>query len=202
MPFVVARVVQRYARSWSGRCNARSRGTCERGRTLARGGVGRDDEADDVAGVDGPQGQGGGWNSASARHFAICPSGRSSRALLTKQNEWRKRLDAKGGYATATASELGRQLIVQLQTVASLRKQLKEVRRLPPPQFSESQWEVAQALLEVLRTAAAQLEVVFRESGEVDFPALVQAAVNALCSRKSRASWHWRSTTDSASAGG
>ncbi len=37
-----------------------------------------------------------------------------------------------------------------------------------------------QALLEVLRTAAGQLEVVFRETGEVDFPALVQAAVNAL----------------------
>ena len=100
--------------------------------------------------------------------------------MLTKQNEWRKRLDAKGGYATATASELGRQLIAQLQTVASLREQLKEVRRLPPPHFSESQWEVVQALLEVLRTAAAQLEVVFRETGEVDFPALVQAAVNAL----------------------
>ena len=100
--------------------------------------------------------------------------------LLTKQNEWRKRLDAKGGYATATASELGRQLIAQLQTVASLREQLKEVRRLPAPHFSESQWEVVQALLEVLRTAAAQLEVVFRETGEVDFPALVQAAVNAL----------------------
>ncbi len=100
--------------------------------------------------------------------------------LLTKQNDWRKRLDAKGGYATAAASELGRQLIVQLQAVPLLREQLKEVRRLPPPQFSESQWEVAQALLEVLRTAAAQLEVVFRESGEVDFPALIQAAVNAL----------------------
>ncbi len=35
--------------------------------------------------------------------------------LLTKQNDWRKRLDAKGGYATAAAGELGRQLIAQLQ---------------------------------------------------------------------------------------
>ena len=100
--------------------------------------------------------------------------------LLTKDHKWRQRLDAKSGYATAAAGEVGRRLISQLQTVPLLREQLKEVRRLPPPQFSESQWEVAQALLEVLRIAAAQLEVVFRETGEVDFPAVVQAAINAL----------------------
>src|SRR5882672_10346714 len=113
--------------------------------------------------------------------FLDLPLWRELAALLfTTNNEWRKRLDAKSGHATAAAVELGRQLIAQLKSVPRLREQLKEVRRLPPPQFSDSQWRVVEALLEVLRTAAAQLELVFRETGEVDFPALIQAAVNAL----------------------
>src|SRR5262249_44395363 len=94
--------------------------------------------------------------------------------LLTTGNDWRKQLNARSGHATAAAVDHARRLIERVREIPRLREQLKEMRRLPPPHFSESQWEVVQALLEVLRTAAAQLEIVFRETGEVDFPALVQ----------------------------
>ena len=116
-----------------------------------------------------------------ATSFRDLPAWQELAALvLTTGNEWRKQLNARSGHTTGAAVELGRRLIEKLKEVPGLSQQLKEMRRLPPPHFSESQWEVVQALLEVLRTAAAQLEIVFRETGEVDFPALVQAAVNAL----------------------
>jgi len=130
------------------------------------------------SGSAGPKKEGGGGLGTTYRDLPAWQE--LAGLLLTTGNDWRKQLNARSGHATTAAVELGRHLIEQLKPVPRLREQLKEMRRLPPPHFSEAQWEVVQALLEVLRTAAAQLEIVFRETGEVDFPALVQAAVYAL----------------------
>jgi len=100
--------------------------------------------------------------------------------LLTGSDTWRVQLTANHGYPTPAARAAGRELIAVLSRVPQLCDQLAQVRRLPPPQFSTAQWQVAQALFELLLTAAAQLEVVFREAGTVDFPAVNRAAINAL----------------------
>ena len=57
---------------------------------------------------------------------------------------------------------------------------LEAVRQLPPARYDDSQWAVAEALIGMLPVAAAQLRLVFRQRGEVDFTALAQGALEAL----------------------
>ena len=85
--------------------------------------------------------------------------------LLTNRGEWRKRLSGK----------LGR-----LSGDDVLRERLKGVRLLPTPQFTESQWEAMQAAVSVLTLAVAELQLVFREHGRVDFAELSIRASHAL----------------------
>ena len=58
--------------------------------------------------------------------------------------------------------------------------ELHLTRMLPPPAYSDTQWEVVEALTGLLPVAVAQLELLFRERGQVDFTAVAQAAVRAL----------------------
>ena len=58
--------------------------------------------------------------------------------------------------------------------------ELHLTRSLPPPAYSEAQWEAVEALTGLLPVAVAQLELLFRERGQVDFTAMAQAAVRAL----------------------
>ena len=57
---------------------------------------------------------------------------------------------------------------------------LHATRVLPPPTYTDAQWEVVEALTGLLPLAVAQLELLFRERGQVDFTAVSQAAVRAL----------------------
>ena len=59
-------------------------------------------------------------------------------------------------------------------------EQLRFTRMLPPSMYSEAQWRIVAGLVRLLPVAVAQLEVLFRERGEVDFTAVAQAAVRAL----------------------
>jgi ATP-dependent exoDNAse (exonuclease V) beta subunit len=105
-----------------------------------------------------------------------------ARLLLTDKSTWRKRLDKNDGFpaeARAVKARL-RSLIEELERDDEVRSLLATVRRLPAICLSDEQWQVAAALLHLLKTAAAQLELVFRERGEVDYAAVAQAAVTAL----------------------
>jgi ATP-dependent exoDNAse (exonuclease V) beta subunit len=57
---------------------------------------------------------------------------------------------------------------------------LHRARALPPPTYTDAQWATLEALTALLPLAVAELELVFRERGQVDFPAVSQAAVRAL----------------------
>ncbi len=57
---------------------------------------------------------------------------------------------------------------------------LKELRRLPPATFSDTQWRTMEALVDTLPKAVAQLQLVFRERGRVDFAELSIRASDAL----------------------
>jgi ATP-dependent exoDNAse (exonuclease V) beta subunit len=102
--------------------------------------------------------------------------------LLTDRGSWRKRLDYRDGIPAEARAAKSRllALIGELARDAELLPLLATVRRLPATQLSDAQWQVAAALLHLLKTAAAQLELVFRERGEVDYAAVAQAAVTAL----------------------
>jgi ATP-dependent exoDNAse (exonuclease V) beta subunit len=51
---------------------------------------------------------------------------------------------------------------------------------LPPAAYSDEQWAVLRAMLELLPRAAAELLLVFGERGQVDFTGVAQGAVRAL----------------------
>jgi ATP-dependent exoDNAse (exonuclease V) beta subunit len=105
-----------------------------------------------------------------------------ARLLLTERGSWRKRLDYRDGFPAEARAAKSRlmALIEELGRDDELSPLLATVRRLPATRLSDEQWQVVAALLHLLKTAAAQLELVFRERGEVDYAAVAQAAVTAL----------------------
>ncbi|MDP1559588.1 MAG: UvrD-helicase domain-containing protein [Nitrosomonas sp.] len=113
--------------------------------------------------------------------------------LLTADGSWRKRLTKNEGFPAPSSSkdreekarftEMKQRMTTLLESLQGddvFREQLALLRELPPHQYTDGEWETLQALVELLRIAAAHLELVFSEQGQVDFPALAQAAIQAL----------------------
>ena len=94
--------------------------------------------------------------------------------LLTTRGEWRKRAD-KGSRTE--------RLLAKLRGYETLSDALDGVRDLPSPAFTDSQWEAMQAAVSVLKLAVAELQMVFREQGSVDFAELAIRASEALGSK-------------------
>lgn len=115
--------------------------------------------------------------------------------LLTGKGEWRspKGITKKQGFpapsssknkeekeALTQAKERMKFFLGQLQEHETLRQQLDDVRYLPPATYDDQQWQVIDALVELLPLAAAQLKLVFTETGSVDYTEVSQAALRAL----------------------
>jgi ATP-dependent exoDNAse (exonuclease V) beta subunit len=94
--------------------------------------------------------------------------------LLTQKGELRKRA------AKHPLKARCERLLTALRDEEALLESLARVRKLPPPRFSESQWQAVEAAVSVLTLAAAELQLVFRERGRVDFPELAIRASAAL----------------------
>lgn len=110
--------------------------------------------------------------------------------VLKKDNDWRQKVDARVGFPAGKTKadkeqlnpprDAHLQLIVELSQQAGLLDLLQRLRSLPAPRYEDTQWDVLQALLDVLKLAAAQLTVVFSEHGEVDFAEVATRAVTAF----------------------
>ncbi len=94
--------------------------------------------------------------------------------LLTQKGELRKRVT---GHPLKLRCE---QLVASLRSEETLVKYLGRFRDLPAPQFTEPQWQAVQAAVSVLTLAVAELQLVFRERGRVDFAELAIRASAAL----------------------
>jgi ATP-dependent exoDNAse (exonuclease V) beta subunit len=101
---------------------------------------------------------------AHARALHPKASPEFAEALLTQKHTWRK----NNPEAQALSDN------------EPLREALAALLRMPPERYSEEQWEVLAAIVELLPRAAAQLKVVFAEHGETDFTEIAQGAVRAL----------------------
>jgi len=110
--------------------------------------------------------------------------------LLTKEGSARDSVNVLIGFPTATGkvekamrtrwkARMG-ELLAAIVEHAEFLIELDHTRKLPPPRYSEQQWEVVEALVAALPLAVAQLDVLFRDRGQVDFTAVSQAAVRAL----------------------
>ncbi len=86
--------------------------------------------------------------------------------LLTTKDEWRKK------------SRLAQSLCGNSRLLDCF----KQLRRLPPPRFTDTQWQAMEAIVQLLPIAAANLNIVFREHATVDFIELNLASLRALAS--------------------
>jgi ATP-dependent helicase/nuclease subunit A len=94
--------------------------------------------------------------------------------VLTQKGELRKRIT---GHPLKARCE---RLLESLRDENALLDALARLRNLPAPQFSEAQWQAVQAAVSVLTLAVAELQLVFRERGRVDFAELSIRASAAL----------------------
>jgi ATP-dependent helicase/nuclease subunit A len=104
-------------------------------------------------------------------------------ARLEHLNDWREVADL----LLTQKGELRKKVAARCQTLwESLRgedaliERLARVRTLPPPEFTEQQWRAVENAFSVLTLAVAELQLVFREHGCVDFAELSIRASAAL----------------------
>jgi ATP-dependent exoDNAse (exonuclease V) beta subunit len=101
--------------------------------------------------------------------------------LLTSGGDWRKRVDRTMGFPPEHPMKPRlERLLSGLQAEDALRESLKRFRELPAPHFTGAQWQAMEAAVSTLTLAAAELQLVFREHGRVDFAELAIRASDAL----------------------
>ncbi|MGA8261053.1 MAG: UvrD-helicase domain-containing protein [Arenicellales bacterium] len=103
--------------------------------------------------------------------------------LLVKKTEpvFRERVNRNDGFAPRTEAKLAMELLLaDLAGEVGLAIALDSSRSLPDPRFDPAQAGVLGAMVKVLKLAVAQLQLIFQETGEVDFVEVTQRAIAAL----------------------
>lgn len=113
--------------------------------------------------------------------------------LLTQKLEWRKSVTVKDGFPATDKTcskqendlrkemkEKFKSLIDELAENEELCQALRIVLQLPPPKFSDDQWQTLTALLTVLKIVAGFLWLTFQEYNTVDYIEIAQRALMAL----------------------
>jgi len=113
--------------------------------------------------------------------------------LLTKDLTWRRTVTEKQGFPAPSKSKNKQEqaqlkankdaMLLMLERLTAhevFRQHLIALTKLPPICYSESQWSILSALSVVLRVLVAQLTLVFKDTGTVDFSAVSLAALHAL----------------------
>ncbi|MCG8315900.1 MAG: UvrD-helicase domain-containing protein [Pseudomonadales bacterium] len=106
------------------------------------------------------------------------------------KGDWRKSFNVNCGFPTSKDKEEKAAFdskkkhaidtIEQLKSVPGLLELLKDIRQLPNPTFNHHQWQLLDALFEVLPVLVAQLTLVFTETNQVDFSEISIRARQAL----------------------
>ncbi|BAO44942.1 UvrD-helicase domain-containing protein [Thiolapillus brandeum] len=101
--------------------------------------------------------------------------------LLTRKEEWRKSVNRNQGFPAGCEEKAAMQdLLEALRDEDELLRTLASIRVLPLPAYEEYEWQVLDALLQVLRQSAAHLQLVFAAHGQVDFAEIMLRARAAL----------------------
>jgi ATP-dependent helicase/nuclease subunit A len=110
-----------------------------------------------------------------------------SEFLLTSESTWRKTVRVTEGFPAPgkdlhlkDMKERAIALINELSENEELRNAFEEIRSLPSGEYSDSQWNMLEALHLVLRVSVAQLRVIFQKYGKIDYIENAQAALLAL----------------------
>lgn len=113
--------------------------------------------------------------------------------LLTTTYEWRRTVNKNCGFPSPSDAinpeeeflfknikQRMLSLISRLSQNENLRCLLKEILLLPPPQYTDEQWQIINALTILLPILVAHLTLIFHEKNIVDFIAIAEGAIHAL----------------------
>jgi hypothetical protein len=102
--------------------------------------------------------------------------------LLTKTGTWRRAVTKRDGFPTSDNGEKKEMLALleRLGNEEALRQALHRVRDLPADRYSDDQWDVLLALLQLLPLAVTELRRLFAERGVADHTEVALAANLAL----------------------
>ncbi|WP_231561597.1 UvrD-helicase domain-containing protein [Nitrosococcus oceani] len=133
------------------------------------------------------------WNRPGIQAGALPHWLGLAQLLLTDEGEWRRQANKNIGFPAPSAArgqeerqflkEQKRALLdclARLEGEEALRRALHGLRFLPSASYTAAQWQLMEALFQLLPLAVAQLQLVFQEQGEVDFTEVAQRAVVAL----------------------
>ena len=98
--------------------------------------------------------------------------------LLTQQGAVRKQVDKRLGFLPNTEAKTEMQDL--LENLPPHVTALHLVRQLPDGQFSDARWQILNALIQVLRLAVGELQVLFQRQNCADYIELTQRASDAL----------------------
>lgn len=108
---------------------------------------------------------------------------RAIAAMLFKQDgELYAKVDARHGFPTTHRDVKDRMLgmLRWLATRRELCERLLELRTLPDAVYTQSQWAMLEALLNLLPQAVAELQLVFQSQGQADYVEVALRALRAL----------------------
>jgi len=127
----------------------------------------------------------------------LCQWKSIARLFFTKQGTIRKQANAQIGFPALTSAKSAEEKVrfmeykqhyIDFITILASRKKLcmafKDLLALPNPQYTDQQWDILDALLEILPTAVAELKLVFIQQNQVDYTENALSALNALSSHE------------------
>jgi len=102
--------------------------------------------------------------------------------LLTKDGAFRQSVNKGDGFPRGSDFEKQRfvHLANALADVEGLESALAAVKTLPAARYTEDEWIIVRSCFTLLRRAAAELKVIFAESGKVDYVEVAQLAQRIL----------------------
>lgn len=107
-----------------------------------------------------------------------------ARLLLTTNNQWRKSVDKRCGFPAEkqhkTIKSKFLNLLDTMRDNEALKSALSDILICPPIHYTEKQWKITQALINLLPQLAAELQVIFMDRGMIDFTELTLGALRAL----------------------
>ncbi len=100
--------------------------------------------------------------------------------FLTRNGKRRTQVDRRHGFPPTKEGRIAKRGCLAIRLDDDFLERLHRVRLLPPTAVGDTQWNVLQALVELLPVAVGQLKLAFQATGKVDFAEIAHACRQAL----------------------
>ncbi len=102
--------------------------------------------------------------------------------FISTSMQWRQKVDKRLGFPTTKKPQKQQmlELLTEFCEYDGLKQALIDIIHCPPTQYNQQQWQIIEALLQILPVITAQLNILFRKHEATDFVELTLGALRAL----------------------